>query len=628
MGGIGEREATPIAAPVSRAAHPPLARPSLRKKNLFHVHSPFGSHTAEVLLATVARLADGSAPVLRDADEEAAARATTTAGAALEGVTSEFGRRFYDLATHRSGSHVLRALLTCLAGRDVAPPGGGGGGGRSGAPVDGATALRVARRKAGGAGRGASQGAPAMVGLPSKVGGAGDASAATPIAAAHPYLVRKLADVLLGPEYAPWLEELAYGPYAGPAVQALLRAAVGDDDLLAALIPRLLGAPLPAEGDPPPKDGSRLASIPKDTILAAARDRAGSHLLEAALGVAPRAVRVELDARALRGRLADLAAHPTANFVVQAALAAADSAPAVKGALKELGPVMGALLAGRRGGVVAALVAAAGRVPALPAEVAAAVAAGLTAARPHPAGLAAALVTLDAQEAGTAVEEVGHLSPVGCALLAALLRLPAGGGGSTPAAGVGDGPASSRGAGAAFGDALAALPPATFAAIAADAAGSRAVEALFQGPALGAKAVRAAAAKLSGRLAAVAATPGGTHAVEAAWTAAKPADREVMTAELAAATGSLGTAFRTLALLRRVGVSGGGGGAWKRAAFPVAGPPTPTPTPVADEKETVVQIEEVVAGEEAPPPGDKKKAKRTKEEKAARKKRRAERAGS
>ena len=46
--------------------------------------SPFGSHTAEVILTTIARLADGSAPVLRDADEETLAKATTAATATLE----------------------------------------------------------------------------------------------------------------------------------------------------------------------------------------------------------------------------------------------------------------------------------------------------------------------------------------------------------------------------------------------------------------------------------------------------------------------------------------------------------------------------------------------------------------
>ncbi len=532
-------------------------------------------------------------------------------------MTTAFSARFYDLATHRSGSHVLRALLACLAGRCVAPPNGGGGGGAThGTPVDGATALRAARRKAGGPGHAPG---PACAGLASKVGAADAAAASTAAAADHPHLIRKLVDGLLAPDYAPWVEELAYGPYSGPAVQALMRAAAGDEAALCTLIPRALGSPLPAEGAPPPRDGARLAAIPKDTILAAARDRAGSHLLEAALSVAPRHLRVELDARALRGRLADLAAHPTANFVVQAALAAADSAPAIKGALKELGPAAGELLAGRRGGVVAALVAAAGRIPALPAEVAAAVAAGLVSARPHPAGLAAALVTLDSADPGCEVEAAGRLSAVGCALLAALLRLPSPATAQAAAAAAAGDTPSSRGAGAAFGDALAALPPAAFAAIAADAAGSRAVEALFTGRALGAKGTRAAAAKLCGRLATVAATPGGTHAVEAAWHAAKPADRELMTAELAAAAGALGSAFRTLALLRKCGVTGGrggGGSAWRVARASTAAPGPPTPVPAVDNVEVVAG--EVVAAAEVTPSakGKADKAERKKKKRA------------
>ena len=519
-------------------------------------------------------------------------------------MTRAFAARFYDLATHRSGSHVLRALLSCLAGRDVAPSGGGGGGGGSAASMDGSAALRATRRKASG---GHANGPAPVAGLASKVqavvlpGGAQPA----PPAAAHPALIRTLAHALLAPDYAPWLEELAYGPYSGPAVQALMRAAVGDEGTLLALIPRLLGSPLVPEGGDLPRDGARLAAIPRDTILAAARDRAGSHLLEAALAVAPRALRVELDARALRGRLADLAAHPTANFVVQAALAASDSAPAVKGALKELGPVVGELLAGRRGGVVAALVAASGRVPALPAEVAASVAAGLASARPHPAGLAAALVTLDSQEPGVDPAGADRLSPVGCALLASLLRLPAPLSAGPPG---GAGTPSSRGAGAAFGEALASLPSPTLARIAADSAGSRAVEALFSGAALGLKGTRSAAARLLGHLPSIAATPGGVHAVEAAWAAAKPADQAAMSAELAAAAGHLGTAFRTLALLRKVGADGGwrGGGGTKRwggvGGGAVAAPSPPTPAPVAE-----------MAQEGDATPAEKKKHKKRKE---------------
>lgn len=157
----------------------------------------------------------------------------------------------------------------------------------------------------------------------------------------------------------------------------------------------------------------------KATAAAAARDRAGSHLLEAILETAPRALRTELDARFLRGDLAAMAAHPAANFVVQALLAAADAPAAARGAAKELAPAAPALLAGNRGGVLVALVAAAARVGAGEGEAAAA---ARSAAAALPGGAVSGLLTLGCPYPD--IVDCHRLSAVGCALLAGLLGLP------------------------------------------------------------------------------------------------------------------------------------------------------------------------------------------------------------
>ena len=301
--------------------------------------------------------------------------------------------------------------------------------------------------------------------------------------------------------------------------------------LLNRIIPRLLGAPGPSTDTAP--DGARLAALTKEGVAATARDRAASHTLEAILAVAPRSLRTELDARFLRGNFAELAAHPVANFVVQAALGAGDAAPAARGAARELGPAAPALLAASRGGVLVALAGLARRVGAAEADVGAAVA---TAAAALPGGAAAGLFTLNDATAAGDIIAARRLSPVGCALLAAVLRLPSPGGN-------------------AFADAVVALPPPALTRAAADSAGSRAVEALLTGPCMSTKTLKTMMRKLEGRWAAVGATPGGVHVVEKCYERAPAAHREAIATGLAAAETALGTAPRTIAMLRKCGVA-------------------------------------------------------------------------
>ena len=472
----------------------------------------------------------------------------------LEAATAAASEKLYDLLVDRCGSHVVRALLAALAGRAVEPAriGGSGGPGGGGAAAenttDGAAFLRGARKPRAPASTLASRGGS---GGSSSAGGGGGGLGAAPRAplppppTRHAGLVARLARVVLSKDWESDLGALSYDGYAAPALQALLRAAKGDDELVCELVPRLLGAPPTAESGggsggggraaPPalPAEGARLALLTKDAVATAARDRSGSHLLEAVLEVSPRSLRTEFDARFLRGGFAPLAEHPSANFVVQAALGAADTPAAVRGAAKELAPVAGRLLAGSRGGVLLALVGAAGRVGqgrrrrergrrregtaekrrtalrrrrqrrgAAVAAAAEAVAAALEKA----ADRASALLVLG--EKPTRHRRRGRrrgtkkLSAVGCALLSSLLSLP------------------SRQAATPYAAALAALPDQAFARVASDSAGSRAVEALFAGPGLGAKSKKAAGKKLAGRLSFVASTPGGVHAIERAFEAA------------------------------------------------------------------------------------------------------------
>ena len=532
----------------------------------------------------------------------------------LEAATAAACDKLYELLIDRCGSHVVRALLAALAGRAVEPartgrggPGGGGGTPSATAEEDGGAAA-FPRGRAGKAKAPAT--ALASRGVPAGVGSSSTSISLPPPPARHAGLIRKVARVVLSKDWANDLGRLSYDGYAAPALQALLRASKGADDLVCELVPRLLGAPPAAESNGDGEDeeeeeeeeektvlpavGSRLALLTKDAIHAAARERPGSHLIEAVLEVSPRSLRTEFDARFLRGSFAALAEDPRANFVVQAALGAADTPAAVNGASKELGPVARRLLARSRGGVLLSLVGAAGRVgraggvgggsekekegdasssaSAAVAAAAEAVAAALETATDR----ASALLVLGEKPLASAsaadVEATKKFSAVGCALLASLLSLPL------------------RQAASPYATALAALPDSCFARVAADGAGSRAVEALFTGPGLGAKSKKAAGKKLAGRLGVVASTPGGVHTIERAYESAGAGGREAIAAELALAAkeGTLSTGpLRVVALMRKCGVvewqqrlreggggggGGGEGGAWKQPRAPSSAP--------------------------------------------------------
>ncbi len=100
--------------------------------------------------------------------------------------------------------------------------------------------------------------------------------------------------------------------------------------------------------------------------------------MQVVFAVAPQPLLEEFYSSFLSGDLPALAAHPSANFALQAFLAAANRSPLVKTLLAELKGSFKELLQRRRSGVVAALLAACARTSAGQADASKAIAAALT----------------------------------------------------------------------------------------------------------------------------------------------------------------------------------------------------------------------------------------------------------
>lgn len=94
--------------------------------------------------------------------------------------------------------------------------------------------------------------------------------------------------------------------------------------------------------------------------------------------MAPQPLLEEFHSSFLAGDLPALASHPSANFALQAFLAAANRSPLVKKLLAELKGNFKELLQRRRSGVVAAMLAACARTSAGQADASKALAAALT----------------------------------------------------------------------------------------------------------------------------------------------------------------------------------------------------------------------------------------------------------
>ncbi|MEW5306821.1 MAG: hypothetical protein WDW36_009259 [Sanguina aurantia] len=264
----------------------------------------------------------------------------------------------------------------------------------------------------------------------------------------------------------------------------------------------------------------------------------------------------ELFDRFMRGQLLSLAHHPSANFVVQAALAAAHSKEQVKSMFEELQASLGELLRKRRSGVVAALVAACGRTGACQKEVCATLATALTGA--------AAAATLQQAGAGGGADDAQTIAQLAPALLS--LDAPCDLG-SNSAPGSSQGPRLStlgatmltnvlsfgQGAARAFTDSVAGLRQHDAARVARDPSGSRCLEALLSGSAPPKVKERLLTA-LTGSFGHVSLTAPGSYLVEACYSFGAAALKEKIVSELSASQRAVESTHWGPGLCRKLGV--------------------------------------------------------------------------
>ncbi|KAL4419124.1 hypothetical protein ABPG77_004516 [Micractinium sp. CCAP 211/92] len=461
---------------------------------------PFGSHVLEKVLVELAK----RAPHAGDSDYE-------EIEGALTAVTEAAAASLYEMATSKYGSFVARRLLCVLAGRDVAPPPGK----KPAAPApaeDGSAAAAAAGAPPAGPRGGGALAAKLRGGEEGEGGGlAGGAD--------YPALLDTLAAVVLGDDWSgEEMQRLAGDAFAGPFLQALLRACTHNQKLQQRLLLHVLGG----------SASKGVESVSMERCHALMQDRGGSHLMEAVFSTAPDDYFAKLTTLCFKGHLLPLAQHPSANFAVQAALAALRKPQQLKRMVEDLKPSFHQLLRSRRGGVIAALLAAAGRLGTQEAEASAALwaAAGEGARGGSPL---AALLTLDTT---TQLGAGGRLSTLGCAMAGTLLRLP---------------PAACK----QWADALGALPPGQLQHVAKDPGGCRVLEAYLEGPGSAAKKRRALLMGLAGSYGEVAAGGSGSHFVEKCYALAEVKEKELIAGELAAAEARLMTTHRGPLLLKR-----------------------------------------------------------------------------
>ncbi|GIL48187.1 hypothetical protein Vafri_4870 [Volvox africanus] len=368
-----------------------------------------------------------------------------------------------------------------------------------------------------------------------------------------PELISRFTAVVCSDDYVgAVVSELVYHPYACPFLQALLRAAACDRKALRQLVPVLLGA-TSFNDSVKGGAGAVLEGCREEEVSAMLTDPTTSHLMEVLLQVLPRALLEEFFRRFIGPRLAELAHHPSANFVVQTVLVAAPSKEMAKTMYDSLSGLLPDLLRKRRSGVVVALVACCGRHGICQREVCTALASALSgipqwADLKGDAVLAPALLCLDSVpiigsnepfSAATVAAARGggsslpRLSPTGCSILTQILRY-------------------GQGACRAFTDSVASLKPHDAARVGADPSGSRVLEALLEGNAP-AKVKGTLLAALADHWDAVATTASGSFLVETAYRWAELNAKEAIVSRLAAASKVLEVTHWGPSLLRKVG---------------------------------------------------------------------------
>ena len=363
----------------------------------------------------------------------------------------------------------------------------------------------------------------------------------------YPHIFQQVIATILSDDWTgPELTAIQCDPYAGPFLQSLLRASVvmADEQQTGRLVIHLLGGNAASGPD----------TVTSDAMYRLLTDRHGSHLMEAAFEAAPDDVLQKMLTAAFKGRLLNLAQHPSANFAVQAALAAVRRPQQLKRMFEDLRPHLATLLRARRGGVVAVLLAAAGRVGSLESDCADALWHSADTGLDTSMGVSPLhkLLTLDTTtklgQSGSGI----RLSPLGCAALVTVLQYPSA--------------ACKK-----WADALGELTSVEVGTVVRDPGGCRVIETYLEGVGGAPKRRRKLLSALKGSWAGAASTVAGCYFVEKCYNVAEVDEREVITGELAAAEDRIGVSSRGSMLLQKCHVdafkkSGGGGanGEWQK----------------------------------------------------------------
>ena len=471
--------------------------------------SLFGSRVLETAMGVMMErhlktTADG------DAEAETEAAAAALRRDVLENMGRELSENAVDVAFDKRASPVARKFLSLLAGRaDLNPP-------------------QQPKQKAGGGGRGAASGKNLADKLRGGTSTAGKFAGTLSTSYRFGEELRKFSDsVLAAIESELW--NLMEDTCGSAMLQAILKAHEGDAESLTWIIPGLLGC-APAEGT---NEGELLADAQEWDIKTMMQSRAGSHLMEAILAVAPRGLFNEIYRRFFRDKMISTAKHPVSNFVLQAFLAATKDQDHVSSTLNELSQVFGTLLHEKRAGVVAATLAACARLKISEKDAAKALARGLTlkmeARKEGRSQLAPALFWLD-------TPNYGRCSVLGSAMFQTLFKFNAD---CIPM----------------FSESLVTMTDMEVFKVCQDSAGSRAIEAFLASPTQKQNLKKEFIAKLKGKWAQLGLSPIGSHVLEACYREADARGKELILSGLAGQDGPLNATRHGPILMRRLGVT-------------------------------------------------------------------------
>ncbi|GAX84255.1 hypothetical protein CEUSTIGMA_g11678.t1 [Chlamydomonas eustigma] len=310
--------------------------------------SPFGSHVVEKMLIALDKSWEGLPP---DQQEQT--------NKLLDSIQQTICSQLYEYITDRYATHVARRLLCVAAGRNVLPPSKAQREGLTAAAAKSKVLSGLAARVGGGMSGGSSvktsKQLAASLAITSLVGDDGQLSEEP----RFPQMLLAASKVLSREDMqGSRITDIVFSQNASPYVQGLLKSMTFDRKALIALVPCILGASYFVDSA---KAGKVLEGVEPNGFETLVRDHTGSHVLEAVVQASPPALFEELHHRFLAGNLAELSMHPSANFVVQAALSVTSSAAIVKSMFGELSGMLGDLLGRRRGGVVVSLVGACSR---------------------------------------------------------------------------------------------------------------------------------------------------------------------------------------------------------------------------------------------------------------------------